>query len=132
MKGMTEMAKEFKEWDKKFSAGELRTEREFWLSGFDFNEEIGRWDMCIQKWDNDFIRECVYLTNDSRDWQRFRVAMKGTTTHQKLYMLKQWYVAMCFNKPKDQWNINKCRIDNYIGALVRGGQLEPKTYKILK
>jgi len=66
---------------------------------------------------------------DDEDWQRFRVSMKGTTTETKLSMLKKYWwdhhtkagMQDCGNKDCDVC----IRVDNYIKALCRGGQLHP-------
>lgn len=49
-------------------------------------------------------------------WQRFRVSLKGEPTPHKLEMLEDYLVAY--------WSRTaQIRVDNYINALLRGGQL---------
>lgn len=136
------MAKEFKNWDKAFNKKELTETREYFLRGSTSTilSEIKRWDCVVGTWMQEFVQYCVYKASDVRSWQHFRVSMKGCTTQEKLYMLKAWYVKMCYfdsvemtPEQRVEWKINKCRIDNYIGALVRGGQLSSDgNYAILK
>jgi hypothetical protein len=61
---------------------------------------------------------------DNEEWQRFRVSMKGKSTHEKLDMLKRYYTTHSVGGqfPSDDVKI---RVDNYIKALCRGGQLYP-------
>ena len=71
------------------------------------------------------VRDAV---NDA-DWQKFRLSMKGKSTEEKLDMLEQYYdekataLGDC-NIRNEEWDNVKIRIDNYIKALCRGGQLE--------
>lgn len=63
---------------------------------------------------------------DDEEWQKFRLSMKGETTERKLQMLKYYYqgyyhdALSTFDKEAENINI---RVDNYIKALCRGGQL---------
>jgi len=67
---------------------------------------------------------------DNEEWQKFRVSMKGHTTQTKLDMLC-WYVNEEgeHNHDGDHFDTAACdvciRVDNYIKALCRGGQLWP-------
>lgn len=85
------------------------------------------------------------LTNNSRriaeavddeEWQLFRVSMKGKSTAEKLRMLHEYYDREYVNSPDpdtlpiEEWEREKIRlqdvrirVDNYIKALCRGGQL---------
>lgn len=75
---------------------------------------------------------------DNEDWQKFRLSMKGKPTETKLEMLQKYWTdkhnshtgrlfydsAMHF---ADWMNCPFCvRVDNYIKALCRGGQLCPR------
>lgn len=127
------MAKEFKEWDKAFNKDQIQSMRNLWLyiddpltddrgsiedfNGWAYYEEI-------EVWGNSEIRHAVYEADDAKEWQCIRVAMKGLSTIEKLTILanlRQVY-------PQQVWKI---RIDNYLGALRRGGQLD-EDYKIRK
>jgi hypothetical protein len=74
---------------------------------------------------------------DDEGWQRFRVSMKGKSTTQKLEMLKEYYEEKVREQDvhsvdafhqEHKWS-DGCwvciRLDNYIKALARGGQLYP-------
>lgn len=58
---------------------------------------------------------------DDEDWQKFRLSMKGQSTERKLNMLEEYYNA---HVGEDEDNVT-IRVDNYIKALCRGGQLYP-------
>jgi hypothetical protein len=76
---------------------------------------------------------------DNEDWQEFRVSLKGRTTPEKLYLLQNYYNeglyhfirgGICIAYPNcplevgaEEWSDYQIRIDNYIKALCRGGQL---------
>ena len=55
------------------------------------------------------------------NWQRVRISMKGITTEQKLKVCHLYYIEHASNQTeKREVDI---RIDNYLKALCRGGQL---------
>jgi hypothetical protein len=56
---------------------------------------------------------------DDEDWQKFRLSLKGTSTRHKLVQLKA-YLAIGV----DSYETRKIRVDNYLKALARGGQIE--------
>lgn len=64
---------------------------------------------------------------DNEAWQRFRLSLKGRSTADKLEMLRDY---------SDHWNDRvdvsdrqiddvNIRVENYLKALARGGQIEP-------
>jgi hypothetical protein len=64
---------------------------------------------------------------DDEGWQKFRLSMKGKSTATKLDMLKKYWTDNGGTRTThndDSWKIN-VRVDNYIKALCRGGQLTP-------
>lgn len=77
-------------------------------------------------WSPDLVQ--LYCVQDA-DWQKVRLSMKGVPTHKKLEILHGWFEA--------KWKIGsdqataaanervQCQVDNYLGALRRGGQLDP-------
>jgi hypothetical protein len=78
------------------------------------------------------IQEAV----DDEAWQLFRKSLKGMSTEQKLEALKRYWLANALDhsragakkrlgKPVNEWNDIEIRLDNYIKALCRGGQLYP-------
>jgi hypothetical protein len=62
---------------------------------------------------------------DNEDWQKFRVALKGITTRMKLRMLEEYNDTEPHTGRHEENDCDTCiRVDNYIKALCRGGQLE--------
>lgn len=119
------MAKEFKQWDKAFSKDEITRCRTEWLLTKDNTLEEGWYEGALA--DMGYVvvgieeaRHVVYEAEGFRDWQLFRVSMKGLTTQQKVAMLyRRWIkLADCI----EGYNETR-RIWNYLGALKRGGQL---------
>lgn len=53
------------------------------------------------------------------DWQQFRASLKGLDTRDKLIHLYAYWLL------SDKSDEAKLRVDNYIKALCRGGQLYP-------
>lgn len=67
---------------------------------------------------------------DDEDWQEFRVSMKGKSTEVKIGMLQRYDFEMHGGEnvfsALDIVDCDYCiRVDNYIKALCRGGQLYP-------
>jgi len=63
---------------------------------------------------------------DNEEWQEIRLSMKGISTEAKLEMLRRYYCTFQHDLEKPNNDCNVCiRIDNYIKALCRGGQLYP-------
>lgn len=68
---------------------------------------------------------------DNEEWQKFRVSLKGKSTAKKLQMLSYYYYEQAEHThpldsitPYDMVHCDVCiRVDNYIKALCRGGQL---------
>lgn len=125
------MAKEFKNWDKVFSRKEITACREKYLyriiRGIEHNvERIDKWVGGYAQPDSTAVRQAVYLAADAPKWQLFRVSMKGLTTEAKIFMLEQWLSQNSTSKPDTSRSIreiDRIRVNNYIGALRRGGQL---------
>lgn len=64
---------------------------------------------------------------DNEEWQEFRVSLKGTSTQYKINQLEQyWLTSHDWDVPGGH-NGSDCdvciRVDNYVKALCRGGQL---------
>lgn len=83
-------------------------------------------------------REQILEAVADENWQMYRKAMKGKATKQKLRMLSYYYdeglyhyrglcTYECGLPKKDEqvWMNYQIRIDNYLKALARGGQLYP-------
>lgn len=75
------------------------------------------WERKLTVWNIKYILECV---NDDI-WQAFRRSMKGVSTETKLDMLEDYVRTHEANGTYN--DVEKCRVDNYINALKRGGQL---------
>lgn len=127
--------KEFKAWDKHFSKAELQYFRDtspYFTSTYDYVMSRHSWmySQYRQSWDQETIQEAAYKREDAREWQKFRVALKGLTTEAKLAALEiYWEIHVQHSNSISISRINHCRVDNYIGALIRGGQLTTD-YKI--
>lgn len=76
------------------------------------------WYRQVESWSREMIQQSI--NNDA--WQRFRLSLKGLSTQDKLENLEGY----CQRREKDGNRMNdydRCRVDNYINALLRGGQL---------
>lgn len=71
---------------------------------------------------------------DDEAWQKVRLSLKGKSTARKLEMLREYHTAL-FHTCNEVVGSTCCdikdcdiciRVDNYIKALCRGGQLLPK------
>lgn len=60
--------------------------------------------------------EIQVAIKDSR-WQQFRLGLKGISTVQKLKKLRGWLIGKLGGEH------TQVQVDNYINALLRGGQL---------
>lgn len=78
-----------------------------------------------------YMERVLVAVNDD-EWQAFRISMKGKQTWVKLQMLEDYldrhYAAL--GQQLQPCADGEChyelRVDNYIKALCRGGQLHPK------
>ena len=58
------------------------------------------------------------------DWQKVRLSMKGISTDEKIKTLEMYYDDHTrLSVSDEEFELVKIRIDNYIKALCRGGQL---------
>ncbi len=57
-------------------------------------------------------------------WQRWRLSMKGLPTHKKLQKLLEWRDMHIVRETGFITRRTEVQIDNYLGALRRGGQLD--------
>jgi hypothetical protein len=65
---------------------------------------------------------------DDEEWQKFRLSLKGISTRDKLNNLCEYWNQEAHNDKADPDTVDcdVCiRVDNYIKALCRGGQLHP-------
>lgn len=84
------------------------------------------WKHKLQVWNIHQIWEAV----DDADWQAFRISLKGISTEEKLQRLDEYLRIVCVlhqctvdEIQFKNWK-EKCRVDNYINAILRGGQLK--------
>ena len=74
---------------------------------------------------------------DDEDWQKFRLSLKGLSTRDKLDKLQAYYNSAVHTHTVEEFpnatltsgrgDCDACiRVDNYIKALCRGGQLWPR------
>ena len=127
------MAGEFKEYDKLFDSnrgltfeniqrthGKVATED--WMPKKSWYDFMPTWEYNIHG--RTEITDAVYRAKGAREWQFFRVGLHGLETNAKLYCLA-WYYAHPQIPNETAW-MRKIRVDNYLGALIRGGQLNDK------
>lgn len=119
------MAKEFMDFNKKYKhlirtdAAEDNTMK----AAANEMAKAGKWPHEVKQWNHDQVRFAVYIAPSADEWQQFRVSLKGQSTAMKLARLDLRYLAAEHAPNQGDWELEKIRIDNYIGALVRGGQL---------
>lgn len=72
-------------------------------------------------WPQDVVQ--VFCVQDA-EWQKIRLSMKGVSTARKLEILKDWFELkfVITNDVRANDRV-RCQVDNYLGALRRGGQL---------
>ena len=83
-------------------------------------------------------KERVARAVNNELWQEFRLALKGRPTKEKLALLRDYYEEGFYHRTgpctvrgcvlpigPEAFEDCKIRIDNYIKALCRGGQLYP-------
>ncbi len=122
------MAKEFKEYDRKYASYRGKFfdyERDalatmssdaLKLRGYMYANKVEPWDAAT-------IRHAVYFGKGAEEWQMFRVSLKAQSTWMKVHRLHLRYRWMKTLTDTELQRLEKCRIDNYVGALQRGGQL---------
>ena len=97
------------------------------------SQEIKCWMHKVESWIQQDVQFAVYESLDHEEWQKFRCSLKGQSTKMKLVRLGDYLMD---NINRDDVGevyrkIIMCRVDNYIGALVRGGQLDSQ-HRIIK
>lgn len=80
-----------------------------------------RWHRRVTSCTRAEIREAIA----DEGWQRFRRSLKGLSTEDKLQQLEGYISRREMSRGK-MTRIEQVRIDNYINALLRGGQLVHK------
>jgi len=82
-----------------------------------------KWQFTVLPYTSSEVRD--YCTND-KEWQKFRLTLKGVPTFKKLEMLRirrASYVSMSQLLPDRRTQV---QCDNYVNSLKRGGQLNMK------
>lgn len=126
------MAQEFKEYDKKYIKSKGKgfvlmdgTDADIasYLQKNSWYDFIPTWTFIVHGQVD--VRDAVYKAEGFEEWQKLRVSLHGLTTRAKLWCLMKYYER----KRNDYWR--RIRIDNYLGALIRGGILD-EDLKVLK
>jgi len=121
------MAKEFKDFDRKYAGSQGTVLKPLTASQLRIAANIVRWGPPMRSWSAEQIRTAVYDSFDAEEWQKFRVALKGLSTQHKLFRLLQYYSEHGQHDSVTGVVIPEhiqCRVDNYVNALKRGGQLD--------
>ena len=118
------VAKEFKDYDVKFAKFKRTDDMES-KEDQEMAKLIKVWGVPVERWIMTDIRQAVYDVEDAEEWQKFRVSLKGQSTGMKLFRLSIYWAEARekYRVGSPALTIFKIRVDNYIGALVRGGQL---------
>ena len=83
-----------------------------------------KWHWEVGQWSQLDVQEAVYKAEGYIRWQMFRVSLKGQSTHMKILRLALRKAEIeILHRGTSHLAIEQCRIDNYIGALHRGGLL---------
>lgn len=77
---------------------------------------MNRWEHDVQHLTRDEIMSAIKCD----DWQTFRLSLKGQSTQAKLIRLEDWLKHGCSHCSVETRQV---QVDNYINALLRGGQL---------
>lgn len=116
------VAKEFKDFDRIYREfTNTILEKDIYAGD---EEYVTRWQHVVHKHSPDDVRHAVYNSRTSDNWQKFRVSLKGQSTKLKLYRMGHRFARMLQNDDAHEQSLERVRIDNYIGALRRGGQLD--------
>lgn len=86
---------------------------------------VGAWKFEVKGWSQTKVQHAVYHATDHEAWQQFRCSLKGQSTKMKLLRLALYKEGKekLYANDAAQLELEHIRVDNYLGALVRGGQL---------
>lgn len=88
--------------------------------------EFDCWDPAVwgpyETYSQEKVNWAVYNAEGFEEWQKFRVSLKGHSTKEKLFCLASYY-ANHLGKSDREEDLMKIRVNNYLGALIRGGLL---------
>lgn len=127
MVALAQKDKKFKQFERELSRqvifGYVRESNYF--ARLDEQTRRSQWKYHDQKrvWSQLEIHHAVYETSTVYEWQTFRIALKGLNTSEKLIVLERRWEDLVVQADGSHDEIEQCRIDNYINALARGGQL---------
>jgi hypothetical protein len=137
------VAKEFKDFDKKYAhlagtAIKTIVKEGGHIARGDF-DECDHWPWMkhfTEEYSISTIRFAVYEAPGAEEWQQFRVSLKGLTTREKIYaLLWYWEIHVApgagASISVEAWSREIIRVNNYLGALKRGGQLG-STLRVVK
>lgn len=114
------MGKEFKLYDKKYAhlkKGAVATPEEQEKA-----KSVTCWPAKVQQWAQEDVQRAVYTCTTAEEWQQFRVKLKAVNTKIKLLRLANYVIEAARHTDVERV-MRIIRVDNYIGALLRGGQL---------
>lgn len=118
--------KQFEEYNRKY-AHLARTDSQEEPHIQDLARDMDKWPEAIKYSPPDKVIYAVYIAPDHEEWQQFRCSLKGQSTKMKLARL--WtYIQTERSKAGsiNQWSLAEIRVNNYLGALIRGGQMNTK------
>ncbi len=83
------------------------------------------WNREIRIWNMSYLLIAVKCDR----WQKFRLSLKGVRTEEKLDRLNDYLENLVKAGNISDWEY--CRVDNYINALLRGGQLVHRNNQVV-
>jgi len=125
------MSKEFMNYNKEFKHLE-RTDSMESLQMQEASKKCNIWPWKVDQWPQDAVQYAVYEAENFIEWQKFRVSLKGQSTRMKILRLALYKAqALVIYHRQEYLDVELCRVDNYLGALVRGGQLN-SDYEVVR
>ncbi len=88
------------------------------MSSTSVNSQRIVWPWRVKTLTQDEIQEAV----KNEEWQKFRKSLKGCSTDKKIRKLRHYLYAKITSNGLPR--VERVRVDNYINALLRGGQLK--------
>lgn len=128
--------KQFKNYDREFKSAKITHPeqiRQLEMDAEDPAYDAWPFPMPVLAANGREVDEAVYGV-DCRDWQKFRVSLKGLPTRVKIMRLtRRWIVNEQHRTSLSlrEYCVEQVRMQNYIGALRRGGLLD-RGYRVVK
>lgn len=89
---------------------------------------MDKWPYGVMKLQTQQIQQAI----SDQKWQEFRNSLKGLSTQEKLDKLEDYMMeGRVGGRISEIVSTRKVRVDNYVNALRRGGQLDSH-YKVVK